>query len=268
MTRTRNRSTYRLVLSGAMVGVAAVLMIKKSLPGRPDPADEPVEYVAPAPPVDGKPPSSWQDATWEPYKIAIGAFYALCLQKAFDTVIAFFQKQPVDLSDPHAAITISSGQMITILQLGAYIIWVSIYFLHNGRLYFQLRPYPAGPRIRAHGTMTVGFAIFYFFGATLGHPGRLQIALIATIILVDMAFPLHLGGIARNRARVLWVLRGAAELAFVLALFRKLSDDQLTTIWWALVLFMLLVAQLFVVGPWEGRFQQKSALRSSYRTDI
>ncbi len=193
---------------------------------------------------------------WEPYKIAIGAFYALCLQKAFDTAITFFQAHPIYLRDPRAALTVTPEQGVTALQLGAYIIWVSIYFLHNGRLYFQLSPHPPRRRIMSHGIMTAGFALFYFFGATLGNPGRQQLVLIAAIMVTDMIFPANLAEITRLRARLLWAARGVTQLAFVAFLILHFDDEQLADIWWAVALFALLVLQLLIIGPWEGRFQR------------
>ncbi|SDT32405.1 hypothetical protein [Actinoplanes derwentensis] len=248
-------ATISYIAAGAILG-AGLVMLRRA----PSPA--PTGAVTPPPPNDSPARlpahagSDWLGADWEPYKIAIGAFYALCLQKAFDTVIVAFQAGPVDLSDPRSPASVTSAQWTTVLQLGAFVIWVSVYFLHNGRLYFRLRPQPARRRLLAHGIMTVGFALFYFFGATIGKPGRLQLALIAAIILTDMIFPLSLVGVARRRARVLWALRSAAELMFVAILFIRLRDDQLASVWWAAALFTLLLLQLLFIGPWEGRFQR------------
>jgi hypothetical protein len=219
-------------------------------------------------PVTG-PANPWAHITWEPYKVAIGAFYALCVQKIFDTAIEHFNQFP-----PRFVLTtfpveadLGSGGELVLLQGAAILIWIGLYHLNNVRIYFTI---PEAANIRrgaTHVTLTIALGLFYFLASTVGRPSSSQLVIILGIVVVDAIFPLVIGDVLSLRMRTIWIIRGVLQSAFVIVVLVSASDQNLRATGWSAALFCLMLLQLFVLGPLGGHLQRRGELiRNSHQT--
>ncbi|MGI5228099.1 hypothetical protein [Actinoallomurus sp. CA-142502] len=201
--------------------------------------------------------SDWSDPYWEPFKIALGTLYALCLQRGFDSVYSYFQRHPVPFDTLLTHNSPSSDSSLVVALLAGYVLWLSLFFLYNARLYMLLPERPARRRIMSYAGLTLSFGAFYFFGASLGPPSRVQVFAVCLIISADLMLPVYLGVVTQNSARVLWAFRDLGELAVAISVLTLTSDHTIKKPIWVYLLLAVLIIQLFI-APREFRYQLRS----------
>lgn len=199
------------------------------------------------------PLASWETPTWEPYRVAVSAFYALCVQRSTESLLEFFRADPLLLEPDNILPVVSENQLVCILQFIAFIIWVSLYFVYNTSLHFSRRPSRRFRTIATHGLLTVSLIAFYLFGATIGHPGRTQLGYIILILALDACLPLLMGGVLQPKQRQWWAFRGVGQTIAIIAVYVLVPHEILKGLSFALVFLGLMVFQLIVLAPIEVR---------------
>lgn len=204
-------------------------------------------------------PTHWNSITWEPYKIAIGAFYALCVQRLFDTCIDHFNANPPDVDLQHWPVTIDFGESgnLLLIQTCAILIWIGLYHLNNVRLYFGISDVAHFRRHLTHITLTVALGLFYFLASTSGRPSSNQLLIILGIVAVDAIFPLIIGDVLELRFRKVWFVRGVLQSAFVLGVLILVPESQYTDRVWSVALLVLMLVQLLVLAPLDSLMQRR-----------
>ncbi|MFD5913476.1 hypothetical protein ACFWHL_32650 [Streptomyces massasporeus] len=195
----------------------------------------------------------------EPYKIAIGAFYAICVQRAFETSIQTLDRSPLDVTF-HAGnpdISVTPQQIVLICQLLAMLIWMGLYYINNVRIYLLIPEAKPFRRKVTHVVLTVALAQFYFLGATIGSPSVNQLLLILGILVTDAVFPLVIGAVRSRRTRVIWVVRGSAQTAFVLWILLFVPASHYGQVRWSVIMLLLVLVQLIVIAPLESHYMRK-----------
>ncbi|MCF1648451.1 hypothetical protein [Streptomyces indiaensis] len=195
----------------------------------------------------------------EPYKIAIGAFYAICVQRAFETSIQTLDRSPLDVTF-HAGspdINVTSQQIVLICQLLAMLIWMGLYYINNVRIYLLIPEAKPFRRKVTHVVLTVALAQFYFLGATIGSPSVNQLLLILGILVTDAVFPLVIGAVRSRRTRFIWVVRGSAQTAFVLWILLFVPASHYGQVRWSVIMLLLVLVQLMVIAPLESHYMRK-----------
>ncbi|MGW7510541.1 hypothetical protein ACWGJ0_22915 [Streptomyces massasporeus] len=195
----------------------------------------------------------------EPYKIAIGAFYAICVQRAFETSIQTLDESPLDVQFDAGSLSmhVTSQQVVLICQLLAMLIWMGLYYINNVRIYLLI---PEGKPFRrkvTHVVLTIALAQFYFLGATIGNPTVNQLLLILGILVIDAVFPLVIGAVRSRRTRFIWVLRGSAQTAFVLWILLFVPAAHYVQVKWSVIMLLLVLVQLFVIAPLESYYMRR-----------
>ncbi|MFC9678424.1 hypothetical protein [Streptomyces sp. NPDC056948] len=208
-----------------------------------------------------EPDRSKREAFWEPYKIAIAAFYAICVQRAFETSVQKFTAEPprirFDSGDLEAHI--ESDQVVLVCQLLAVLTWMGLFYINNVRLYFLI---PVGRSIRralAHMTLTAALAQFYFLAATIGSPSVNQLLLISGILFTDAIFPIAIGPVLSSRLRTIWVIRGAVQTSFIFWILFFVPPVHYVRVEWSAIMLLLMLVQLFVLAPLESRARRRIA---------
>ncbi|MFJ8053724.1 hypothetical protein [Streptomyces luteogriseus] len=195
----------------------------------------------------------------EPYKIAIGAFYAICVQRAFETSIQTLDQSPLDVQFEAGSLSVhvTSQQIVLICQLLAMLIWMGLYYINNVRIYLLI---PEGKPFRrkvTHIVLTIALAQFYFLGATIGSPSVNQLLLILGILVIDAVFPLAIGAVRSRRTRLIWVLRGSVQAAFVLWILLFVPAAHYVQVRWSVIMLLLMLVQLFVIAPLESHYMRR-----------
>ncbi len=198
--------------------------------------------------------ASWQGVRWEPFKIAIGAFYAICVQRVFESVIS-----NLNHTTPRLLVSVTKidflfekGDYILVCQLLSFIIWLSLYYVHNVRLYFLVPAHQSFRRALTHIMLTVALGQFYFLGATTGDPSTNQLLIILSILVIDALFPLILGSILSLRARITWVIRGILQAGTVMLILLFVDPQSYTHIEWSAGMLTLMLIQLVIIAPIES----------------
>ncbi|MEX1652235.1 hypothetical protein ABZ960_03510 [Streptomyces pseudovenezuelae] len=195
----------------------------------------------------------------EPYKIAIGAFYAICVQRAFETSIQVLDRSPLDIhfDSGGARINLAPQQIVLVCQLIAALIWMGLYYINNVRIYFLIPDQEPFRRKLTHIVLTIALAQFYFLAATIGNPTVNQLLLIIGILLADAIFPLVIGGVRSRRTRFVWVLRGTAQSTFVICILIFVPASHYTRVRWSVVMLLFMLVQFFVIAPLESHYMRK-----------
>ncbi|MFF7735808.1 hypothetical protein [Streptomyces sp. NPDC007984] len=195
----------------------------------------------------------------EPYKIAIGAFYAICVQRAFETSIQTLDRSPLDVRFDAGRLTVNvtPQQIVLICQLLAMLIWMGLYYINNVRIYLLIPERKPFRRKVTHVVLTIGLALFYFLGATIGSPSVNQLLLILGILVVDAVFPLAIGSVRSRRTRLIWVLRGGAQTAFVCCILLFVPAAQYVQVKWSVIMLFLMLVQLLVIAPLESHCMRR-----------
>jgi hypothetical protein len=202
--------------------------------------------------------AGWRSVTIEPYKIAIGAFYAICMQRIFESTITEFNASPVPVSI-HETFRLELGRkhVVLLCQLAAFIIWLGLYYINNVRIYLLVPDVKTLRRTLTHIILTIALAQFYFLGATVGEPGTVQVFLILTILLIDTLFPIVIGSVLSARIRQVWVGRGLAQSALIALILWRVPPADYGAIKWSAGMLGLMLVQLLILGPIESARQKK-----------
>lgn len=185
-------------------------------------------------------------------KIAIGAFYAICFQRALETTIAQLYAETPRLTPGSLSWeAISDRSLVTVVQLTAYVIWLSLYYIGNVRLYFQVPPSSPVQQILVHSTLTLSLSAFYLFAATIGRPSYNQLYLILLILMLDAVFPMTLYEVLRARERAQWVVRGIVQSSAIFLIILYVPESEYTDPVWSISMLTLMFLQLFVGVPYE-----------------
>lgn len=199
---------------------------------------------------------SWNTAKWEPFKIALAAFYAICMQRGFETVIPLLRDHPLSL-DVHILSThLDPAQWLIIIQTTAYSVWITLFFVSNSALYLRISR-GRYRRVAAHGVLTLAFSFFYFLGATLGTPSRSQLLLIAVIIVLDATLPVVFGTVLGRGPAMWWAFRATVQTTIGVLAYTKLTEEMMRDPMWSLAWLALMLIQLFVLAPLEHELQSR-----------
>ncbi len=242
------RSRHRLLVTMVLLGPAALLM----------------RYSGRKPQIGTTPTAATsmvvsKRRSWEVYRVAVAAFYALCIQKGADTCIEFFRLHPMKLQNGQLLPVIDTGQAITLFQTTGFFIWVSLYFIYNVDLYYSIDDRVGSRRIRVHAILTISLLIFYFFGATLGHPDRGQLGYILAILALDALYPAVLGAALTKNARRAWIARGCLQTVLISFVYITQTSGALAQWGWSAAFAFLMVVQLVAVAPLEARLRAEKA---------
>jgi hypothetical protein len=200
----------------------------------------------------------------EPYKIAIAAFYALCVQRIFETTISSLNMSTPRISISSSGVTVdaTSHQVVLLCQTLALLIWLGLYFINNVRLYLLVPESALARRTLVHVVLTVALSEFYFLAATTGRPSTNQILLILSIIVIDALYPLILGQVLSLRSRVFWVARGMLQTAGILCILVFVRHSDYGRVGWSAAWLGLMLTQLLVIVPAELHWRRRSRLAS------
>jgi|GEM_PF-3761985 len=195
-----------------------------------------------------------REMAWEPYKIAIAAFYALCIQRVFETTIT-------ELRSTHPRISMNIGAAefdlgpdgwLIACQTLAIVIWIGLFYINNVRYYFFLQERYHYRRTLAHIALTVALGEFYFLAATVGRPGTNQVFLILSIVLIDTFFPFIIAPVLLRRVRIFWFGRGVLQSSFVLLVLLVVPVGEYSHLGWSVALLSVMLAQLLILAPVGG----------------
>ncbi|GFH37214.1 hypothetical protein SCWH03_34500 [Streptomyces pacificus] len=148
---------------------------------------------------------------------------------------------------------VEPDQVILVCQLLAVLTWMGLYYVNNVRLYFLI---PVGRSVRralVHVTLTAALAQFYFLAATIGTPTVNQLLLISGILFADTMFPIAIGSVISLRQRVIWVVRGIVQTAFIFWILLFVAPAHYVRVEWSAGMLVLMLIQLFIFAPLESR---------------
>lgn len=189
----------------------------------------------------------------EPYRIAIAAFYALCVQRIFETTISSLDGSSprISISSSGLDVDATSHHVVLLCQTLALLIWLGLYFINNVRLYLLVPDSALGRRTLVHIVLTVALSEFYFLAATTGRPSTNQLLLILSIVAIDALYPLILGRVLSLRYRVFWVVRGVLQTAGILSILVFVSHSDYGRVEWSAAWVGLMLTQLLIIVPAE-----------------
>jgi hypothetical protein len=196
----------------------------------------------------------WATPYWEPFKIALGTLYALCLAQSFATTVTYIRHSHAAFDSHRIESVVTNHAVVAVADLAAYVIWISLFFLYNTRLYMLVPTNPGRTRVTAYAGLTLAFGAFFFFATSLGAASRTQCLAISLVIFSDIIFPLHLGVVTHAKARIWWLARDLCQFALAFSVFLLTSNAVMRNPIWIYLLLAALILQLFI-APLEFRYQ-------------
>lgn len=173
------------------------------------------------------PSSSSQPYRWQPALVALGAFYALCLERAFDSFLQHIDLD-TDLTSTVQGLSWSAWDndfVVLLVGLVTYILWLSTFFLYGIRIYLRI------PHDTSLIGPFIGYAVslsgFYFLAASIGPPRQIQIVFILIITSSRLLVP-GLPVLRRDplAARVLWGAKTIVAIGLPLAALMFVPADE------------------------------------------
>jgi hypothetical protein len=199
-------------------------------------------------------PAQW-DLSWEPLKIGLGAFFALCVKQAFDTSLAYIrspQRPTLDIVSFMHAPSRFDPQLAVIFVLLGYLIWFAMHFSYNLRLFFRLQPGPN--RVLAYINLAATLSLFYLLAASIAPPNQNQLFLILLLLFVDATLPI--GGLSfalTSKLRTWWLIKVAIEVGIATAVLKLIPEAQLSSSFWALIALLLISSRAISLSFEVGR---------------